>query len=374
MCKACALDICSAGWDSFAGWSKILGVIDKVMARLGRHLTPDESLLRCAELSRRGKPIEAFHLLQREADRSGNQQLLKALTALRRPAAVAAAEAARPRSDWPPALADPFPGQIGIPEITRDKLSAETMGGAILHHGSILVRGMLDRDEATSFAHKIDDLFIDYDAWSVGDQRADSPLQPFEMANSDTIAGTRPWNRATGGVFAADCPQMLGDLVRLYERYGLIAAIKDYLGERPVLTVGKTVFRRADPSNPGDFHQDGAFLGKDVRTINVWIALSDCGMDSPGLEIVDRRLPGIVPPGTGDAFFEWSVGRGVAKQANDGQPFARPVFKAGDALIFDQLMLHATSHSPEMDRQRFALEAWFFAPSASAVDQIPIFI
>jgi hypothetical protein len=353
-----------------------LSFIDRVLARLGRQqpMTAEEALAQGSALVEAGKALEAFRLLQREARRMGDRATLEALMTVRRIAAVAAAENASPRSDWPPDLADPFPGRSGIPEIARSELTTAVMGGAILHHGSILVRGMLDREDATNFARKIDDLFVEYDAWVAGNSGSDSPLVPFGMVASDTISGTRPWNRGTGGVFAADCPTLLDDVVQLYERYGLIAAIGGYLGERPVVSVGKTVLRRVDPTNAGDFHQDGAFLGKDVRTINVWIALSDCGVDSPGLEVVDRRLPGIVAPGTGDAYFEWSVGRGVAKQANDGKPFARPAFKAGDALIFDQLMLHATSYAPEMNRQRFALESWFFAPSASAVDQIPLYI
>ena len=31
-----------------------------------------------------------------------------------------------------------------------------------------------------------------------------------------------------------------------------------------------------------DWHQDGAFLGKGIRALNVWVALTDCGVDAPG--------------------------------------------------------------------------------------------
>ena len=50
----------------------------------------------------------------------------------------------------------------------------------------------------------------------------------------------------------------------------------------------------------------------------------------------------------------------------------RPVFDAGDALLFNQLTLHRTGVSPEMTRDRYAVEAWFFAPSTYPHEQVPI--
>ena len=41
----------------------------------------------------------------------------------------------------------------------------------------------------------------------------------------------------------------------------------------------------------------------------------------------------------------------------------RPVFEAGDALLFDHLFLHRTAVDPGMTRDRYAVEAWFLAPS-----------
>lgn len=41
----------------------------------------------------------------------------------------------------------------------------------------------------------------------------------------------------------------------------------------------------------------------------------------------------------------------------------RPIFEPGDALIFDHLNLHRTAIDPGMTRDRYAIEAWFLAPS-----------
>ncbi len=40
--------------------------------------------------------------------------------------------------------------------------------------------------------------------------------------------------------------------------------------------------------------------------------------------------------------------------------------------LFDDRNLHATACSPEMTNVRYAIEAWFFAPSMYPSDQVPV--
>lgn len=42
----------------------------------------------------------------------------------------------------------------------------------------------------------------------------------------------------------------------------------------------------------------------------------------------------------------------------------RPDFEAGDALLFDHMFVHRTGTDPRMTKSRYALETWFFVPSA----------
>lgn len=320
---------------------------------------------------------DAVDFAQPHALRLGDPDLNHELTELRRAAARDAIARARARPDWPPFASDPFPDLVGIPEIGIADLTTQMMQGAILHHGSLIVRGAVEREEALGIASDIDRVFVSFDAVEDGTDAPEDAAwcKPFNLGESDhAIAHARGWTRGTGGILAADSPVLFNRLADLYRRRGLAQVIEEHLGERPLLSVGKTVLRRIVPTNAGDFHQDGAFLGADVRTINVWIALSDCGANSPGLEIVDCRVPHIVETGTDDANFDWSAGREIAAQANGGRPFARPVFKAGDAILFDQLMLHATSYSPEMTRSRYAIEGWFFAPSSYTEQQIALLL
>jgi len=49
-----------------------------------------------------------------------------------------------------------------------------------------------------------------------------------------------------------------------------------------------------------------------------------------------------------------------------------PEFDPGDALLFDEMFLHQTGSDPSMPNPRYAIESWFFGPSAYPDDFVPI--
>ena len=96
----------------------------------------------------------------------------------------------------------------------------------------------------------------------------------------------RDYGRKGQGVFVADSPRGCYEFLETIREVGLERLIGAYLGERPTLSVEKTTLRRVDTATQHpEWHQDGAFRGKGVRTVNAWIALSPCGRDAPGLSI-----------------------------------------------------------------------------------------
>jgi hypothetical protein len=66
------------------------------------------------------------------------------------------------------------------------------------------------------------------------------------------------------------------------------------------------------------------------------------------------------------------VGPDVVDGLNDRAPVVRPAFRAGDVMLFDELFLHRTAIDPSMTKRRYAIEAWFFAPSAYPAGQVPL--
>jgi hypothetical protein len=197
---------------------------------------------------------------------------------------------------------------------------------------------------------------------------------PLKVPRNMTWVAGRIWVEKGGGVLTADSPRVLDQVLSLYERRGLRDAVAGYLGERPVLSATKCTLRRVPPDSDSHWHQDGSFLGDGLRVLNIWLTLTPCGEDAPGLDIVPRRLDHVVETGTGDARFVNMVGDDAIARVAAETPVIRPHFEPGEALLFDELFLHSTAADPTMAHHRYAIESWFFAPSAypDPDDQVPL--
>lgn len=266
----------------------------------------------------------------------------------------------------------------GMPTIDAADLTAEVIRAAFLDRGTLLVRGMLDPARAAQLKDGIDKAFAGRDAYIDGTKAAKTApwFEPFTPAPEYQTTG-KEWNRHVkggGSVWAADSPRMMFEMLDAFEEAGVTSLVEDYLGERPVFSMKKTVLRRVSAESGAAWHQDGAFLGDDdIRTLNIWIALNRCGDEAPGMDIVLKRFDEIVPTGTDGALFDWSVSDKLIGEMEDA-PIARPIFEAGDALLFDHMNLHRTAAEPDMPNLRYATESWCFAPSTYPGKQIPIVV
>ncbi len=191
-----------------------------------------------------------------------------------------------------------------------------------------------------------------------------APEFPFQVVQ-------RGWVEQTNAMWLLDSPPIAAEVLELFRRAGMRDLIADYLGEPAALSLQKSTLRKVEPDAPNAWHQDGAFMG-DVRALNVWLSLSRCGDEAPGIDVVPRRLEQIVPTGTEGAMFDWSVAQAVAEEAAGGAPIVRPVFEPGDALLFDELCLHNTAAEPQMPNPRHAVETWFFGASSFPADYAPL--
>lgn len=122
---------------------------------------------------------------------------------------------------------------------------------------------------------------------------------------------------------------------------------------------------------PHGWHQDGA-LKFDFQAhragefppdallsmVTCWIALTPCGAESPGLELVTQRLEGLLTPAN---LIEEDV-----RKRFTAELFWRPVMEPGDALLFRGDMLHRTHVTRAMTKDRTSLEFRFFS-----ADNIP---
>jgi hypothetical protein len=278
------------------------------------------------------------------------------------------------RDAWPPTGPDRFSGVVGLPEVPASGMTADAVRSGIVDHGALVVRGLVGRERVAQLIDGIDHAFAAHDAFVDGTPVAETApwYVPFEPKSGPKLGPVRQWVRGGGGVLTIESPRAAFDVLDTFTEIGLAEALSGYLGERPVLAAKKWTLRRVPIDSSTNWHQDGAFLGEGIRAVNVWIALTHCGEDAPGLDVLARRLDHIAPTGTEGAMFDWSVGEAVVEREAEGAPIMRPIFEAGDALLFDDMFLHRTAVGPAMARERYAIESWFFAPSHYPGDQIPV--
>ena len=332
------------------------------------------ALARVESLEARGDLVAALDALVEVAGSRHDAALEGRLVRLRH---AAFPRLARTPVVWP---AEQFarlePAPPGGFEVPAGTFTGNTLATGLLRHGHVLVRGLLPKERVASLRHHIDRTFEAHDA----------------AARTGPTAATRPWCdpldgipdldahrfmvRAAAGVLAADSPRTLFELLDTIRSLGIDRMIAEYFGERPALSVKKCTLRRLRLRDwrvywrlyLANWHQDGAFLGQGIRTVNAWFALSRCGRDAPGMQLIPARLDRILATGEPGANFDWTVSRRTIARALPNVAVWEPEFEAGDALFFDHWFLHRTAPRLGQWRTRYAIENWFFAPSVYADD------
>ena len=273
-----------------------------------------------------------------------------------------------------PACPAPIPLRLedDLPVVDGSALDAAVARHAISQHGSLVVRELIPERDVGRLASVIDRVLGSFDAVTEQGAPHDEWFSPFPGRGA-TVDATRAWLRTKGGVLVGDSPGAALEIADVFTTHGIDRLAEQYLGQPPILSIDKWTIRRSIVENGIEWHQDGAFLGSEVRALNVWLALSECGVDAPSLDVVPRLLDEIVAPGTDEAGYSWSVGHDAAIRAAGTDGWRRPRFGPGDALLFDEKLLHRTGVSSEMTQPRYAIETWFFAPAGDTTSvEVPL--
>lgn len=280
------------------------------------------------------------------------------------------ARPASPRHPEPAAL----PTNGGrLPEIGGQEVTPQLLRAGILTHGCLLVRGLVPREEAVRFAEGIERAFMERERRDRGQPHDEGLYSEFVPDPQYGEALARDWIKEGGGVLAVDSPHLFFEMREMFDSAGVLRLAEQYLGEPPLITAQKSTLRKAEPSVPGGWHQDGKFMGE-VRALNLWLSLSRCGDEAPGLDIIPRRFEELVKTHTEEALLDYIVSQRVAEAAAGEAGTMRPIFEPGDALLFDDLFLHKTGSDQSMSKPRYAIENWFFGASSFPADYSPVSI
>ena len=287
---------------------------------------------------------------------------------------------ASPRLIIDPAHSSRAAQDSGIPEIAAAELDAATLKANILSHGALLVRDFFPANVINALPRAIDEVLqaVDLPREEKRALRSHYYSPPDNLTSimpegAMELGALRVFNTRVGAAMCAEAPSLAETLLETFAASGLKQLIGEYLGEAPCLSVKKWVVRRsALPVEKAGWHQDGAFMGTDINTINLWLPLTTCGGDTgaPGMDVVPQRLYDIVS--ADGASFDWAVADSHVNQVFRTNPPVAPVFHAGDAFFFDHLYLHRTQYREEFARPRYAIETWFFGESSFSKSQVPL--
>ncbi len=347
----------------------------------GRDLKPDNpaALLDAAEQALASgnfhRAIDLFSTANRYSHSSAIEQRLIELRIR------AAQRLTWPETPWSSHHDNRFESVVGFPEVGPDELDASVLRAGILGKGGLIVRGLMDQNMASLMRDNIARTLESRKLWANGvpttgetpwytrsEAVAGGPVQ-FDASSAEKYTDT-------GSVWAVDSPPNAFRLIEFYRELGLPHILHEYFGEDALLSVKKWVLRCIAPNNGAQsgWHQDGRFMGDGIRTVNLWIALSDCGSgaSAPGLDLVADNSRRIYETGTHGADFDWTVGQGLVDEVSQRFPVIRPHFSAGDAVFFDHYNLHRTAFGQEDRENRYAVESWFFAASTAPAKQQPL--
>lgn len=325
-----------------------------------------------ASLGARGRALDALDRL-RTAPIERDPAAARRLVQLRHAAFQELVRARGPSAGAPA----PTPGRQALtieppPGMALDQLTPARIREQMHRHGCVLVRSLVPPQTVARLVETIDQAFAACDAFLEKRAGRTGWFDPILKIAGGML--TRRWTRDAGGVLAADSPFGLETLIRTYAELGIGRLVANYFGERPAISADKATLRRTQVTAETEWHQDGRFLGTGIRSLNVWVTLTDCGVEAPGLDIVPVYPDRILETGTGSATYDWTIDHGLIVREYGAAAIWCPTFRAGDALLFDHMLVHRTGYHPSMTRSRHALETWFFAPSAYPAAQTPLLV
>ena len=271
---------------------------------------------------------------------------------------------------------------VAVPEIHSDDFCNEALLSAMASRGCLIVRGFFDPAIADIYVPIIDHLLDAVYTHSPNNRPSrhartlnNPPAALSTLLPEQVWSNSRGFHRLSGSVMCVESAGVSEQLLEVYRARGLKKIVADYLGEEPCLSALKWVLRRSLlPVNPAGWHQDGAFMGSEISSLNMWVALTDCGGNSgaPGLDILTLRLKEIAGAGDDDAVFTWGVGKDAVVDKYGADAIVSPEFYVGDAFFFDHFLLHRTQYLEHFPMQRYAIENWFFGGKNFPKSQVPL--
>src|SRR4051812_4723762 len=157
-------------------------------------------------LAAEGRFLAAIDVLTAANRRHRDAAIEERLVSLRYEA-IAEVGSSPSRTPWPPTYPDPFPEVQGQPpEVPADQLETAVMGGAILNHGCLAVRGLLDPVVVRQLVGEIDDAIATVERWKDDPSVRSRHYLPFDPGGGNSLRELRAFVARHNCVLVNDAP------------------------------------------------------------------------------------------------------------------------------------------------------------------------
>jgi hypothetical protein len=252
------------------------------------------------------------------------------------------------------------------PIIEAVDLTPERFGTLIRENSCLLARGLFDQADVRRLREAAARTYGVYDRGVAAIKNGEGPPGDVNVITGDGFGNSRAQLaefRRFGSLVLGFCPYAVGVVSTVLSKSPVKACVEAYFGQAIGLSLNSSSVRLSEVSNDVRrvFHQSGSFLGGvDAETISCWIALDECGVEAPGLEVFPHRIDELLPVGGPGAVTSWEIAESKAYGRMGADRAWVPTFKAGDAFFFDHLHVHRAHLTKSMTSDSFAAECWMF--------------
>ncbi len=252
-----------------------------------------------------------------------------------------------------------------LPIFDTRSATLDDMITALDDYGCLVMRNAIPREAALALQPLVRQTFIDCDL-ALAANDAGLPMARtayFSFLDAATTPKALKMFRSFGSVPMLLAPSATNEFARQIHNSRITELAEAFLGSEPWIGSVKSSVRQSDITADVRrvFHQDATFFGGDgTATINFWVALSDAGIDRPGIEILPQKLNTELVRGQVGATVGWEVFEETIAELFGLDKLWAPPVEPGDAIVFDQMNVHRTYLTDGMIDTRFAIEAWMF--------------
>lgn len=215
----------------------------------------------------------------------------------------------------------------------------ETIMSSFKHYGAVKLTHLFSQDRVAEIAAAADLIFVERDGMFVSGSLPDH-LAPYQKRRTILLSDIPAADQLHAPIFA--------DMARRC------------LGHEPTVQSDSFV-REIVPGSQAQalpFHQDQTILNQPL--VNVWIPLTPCGQNAPGLELAIRsnqQLLDVDGPSDSPIAVERARISEEAVLARFGaDALWSPLFAPGDAMVFSGMTVHRTFLKPSMTERRLSVE------------------